>query len=133
MYSSFPFRTLLCRSSIWHLTDTWSGSRKGQCTPRKPHSSCQNITSKGTAETGSAVSFSDDEDLSQLSGSKSTTKGRSSSSATFKYSHDASEHGKDSYRCILHREVLVQPLIEMLHYADVQLREMSSFALGRLA
>ncbi|KAL6338160.1 hypothetical protein AAG906_012857 [Vitis piasezkii] len=66
--------------------------------------------SKGTAETGSAVSFSDDEDLSQLSGSKSTTKGRSSSSATFKYSHDASEHGK-----------------------DVQLREMSSFALGRLA
>ena len=54
----------------------------------------QNITSKGTAETGSAVSFSDDEDLSQLSGSKSTTKGRSSSSATFKYSHDASEHGK---------------------------------------
>ncbi|RVW60160.1 hypothetical protein CK203_092297 [Vitis vinifera] len=67
MYSSFPFRTLLCRSSIWHLTDTWceptacipclyrkiynlmvtkynycrSGSRKGQCTPRKPHSSCQ--------------------------------------------------------------------------------------------
>nr|CAN72924.1 hypothetical protein VITISV_027142 [Vitis vinifera] len=95
--------------------------------------SLENITSKGTAETGSAVSFSDDEDLSQLSGSKSTTKGRSSSSATFKYSHDASEHGKDSYRCILHREVLVQPLIEMLHYADVQLREMSSFALGRLA
>ena len=39
----------------------------------------------------------------------------------------------DSYRCILHREVLVQPLIEMLHYADVQFREMSSFALGRLA
>ncbi|RVW86456.1 Double-strand break repair protein MRE11 [Vitis vinifera] len=72
--------------------------------------SLENITSKGTAETGSAVSFSDDEDLSQLSGSKSTTKGRSSSSATFKYSHDASEHGK-----------------------DVQLREMSSFALGRLA
>ncbi|XP_059594092.1 uncharacterized protein LOC100852862 isoform X2 [Vitis vinifera] len=70
--------------------------------------SLENITSKGTAETGSAVSFSDDEDLSQLSGSKSTTKGRSSSSATFKYSHDASEH-------------------------DVQLREMSSFALGRLA
>ncbi|RVW32404.1 Double-strand break repair protein MRE11 [Vitis vinifera] len=93
----------------------------------------QNITSKGTAETGSAVSFSDDEDLSRLSGSKSTTRGRSSSSATFKSSHDASEHGKDSYRCILHREVLVQPLIEMLHYADVQLREMSSFALGRLA
>uniref|UniRef100_F6HJV4 Uncharacterized protein n=1 Tax=Vitis vinifera TaxID=29760 RepID=F6HJV4_VITVI len=56
--------------------------------------SLENITSKGTAETGSAVSFSDDEDLSQLSGSKSTTKGRSSSSATFKYSHDASEHGK---------------------------------------
>ncbi|RVW86517.1 hypothetical protein CK203_042222 [Vitis vinifera] len=95
--------------------------------------SLENITSKGTAETGSAVSFSDDEDLSQLSGSKSTTRGRSSSSATFKSSHDASEHGKDSYRCILHREVLVQPLIEMLHYADVQLREMSSFALGRLA
>ncbi|XP_034691598.1 uncharacterized protein LOC117918809 isoform X1 [Vitis riparia] len=72
--------------------------------------SLENITSKGTAETGSAVSFSDDEDLSQLSGSKSTTRGRSSSSATFKSSHDASEHGK-----------------------DVQLREMSSFALGRLA
>uniref|UniRef100_F6H8C4 Uncharacterized protein n=1 Tax=Vitis vinifera TaxID=29760 RepID=F6H8C4_VITVI len=72
--------------------------------------SLENITSKGTAETGSAVSFSDDEDLSRLSGSKSTTRGRSSSSATFKSSHDASEHGK-----------------------DVQLREMSSFALGRLA
>ncbi|KAL6340046.1 hypothetical protein AAG906_038881 [Vitis piasezkii] len=56
--------------------------------------SLENITSKGTAETGSAVSFSDDEDLSQLSGSKSTTMGRSSSSATFKSSHDASEHGK---------------------------------------
>ncbi|RVW60293.1 Double-strand break repair protein MRE11 [Vitis vinifera] len=94
--------------------------------------SLENITSKGTAETRSAVSFSDDEDLSQLSGSKSTTRGRSSSSATFKSSHNASEHGKDSYRCILHREVLVRPLIEMLHYADVQLREMSSFALGRL-
>eukprot|EP00261_Vitis_vinifera_P017708 XP_010647495.1 PREDICTED: uncharacterized protein LOC104878609 isoform X1 [Vitis vinifera] len=72
--------------------------------------SLENITSKGTAETGSAVCFSDDEDLSRLSGSKSTTRGRSSSSATFKSSHDASEHGK-----------------------DVQLREMSSFALGRLA
>ncbi|KAL6339989.1 hypothetical protein AAG906_038824 [Vitis piasezkii] len=56
--------------------------------------SLENITSKGTAETGSAVSFSDDEDLSRLSGSKSTTRGRSSSSATFKSSHDASEHGK---------------------------------------
>ncbi|XP_034691599.1 uncharacterized protein LOC117918809 isoform X2 [Vitis riparia] len=61
--------------------------------------SLENITSKGTAETGSAVSFSDDEDLSQLSGSKSTTRGRSSSSATFKSSHDASEHGKGAY-CI---------------------------------
>ncbi|KAL6340000.1 hypothetical protein AAG906_038835 [Vitis piasezkii] len=61
--------------------------------------SLENITSKGTAETGSAVSFSDDEDLSRLSGSKSTTRGRSRSSATFKSSHDASEHGKGAY-CI---------------------------------
>ncbi|RVW60475.1 Double-strand break repair protein MRE11 [Vitis vinifera] len=33
--------------------------------------SLENIRSKGTAETGSAVSFSDDEDPTQLSGSKS--------------------------------------------------------------
>ncbi|KAL6338154.1 hypothetical protein AAG906_012850 [Vitis piasezkii] len=103
MYSSFPLGHCFAEE-IYNLMVTKynycrSGSRKGQCTPRKPHSSCQNITSKGTAETGSAVSFSDDEDLSQLSGSKSTTRGRSSSSATFKSSHDASEHGKGAY-CI---------------------------------
>ncbi|CBI20379.3 hypothetical protein VitviT2T_029629 [Vitis vinifera] len=56
--------------------------------------SLENIRSKGTAETGSAVSFSDDEDPTQLSGSKSATRGRKGSSATFKSSHDASEQGK---------------------------------------
>ncbi|RVW36467.1 Double-strand break repair protein MRE11 [Vitis vinifera] len=56
--------------------------------------SLENIRSKGTAETGSAVSFSDAEDPTQLSGSKSATRGRKGSSATFKSSHDASEQGK---------------------------------------
>ncbi|XP_050247361.1 double-strand break repair protein MRE11 isoform X1 [Quercus robur] len=47
--------------------------------------------SRSTAGLGSAVSFSDDEDTTQLSGSKSTTRGRRGSSRS---SRDATELGK---------------------------------------
>ncbi|KAI5664802.1 hypothetical protein M9H77_24125 [Catharanthus roseus] len=47
---------------------------------------------------GSAVSFSDDEDTTTFSGSKTTKRGRKASSQSFKSSHDATEVVKTSSR-----------------------------------
>lgn len=58
----------------------------------------QDIRGKSTA-VGSAVSFSDDEDTTMLSASKSTAgKGRKESSQSFRSSRDASEVSKTSSR-----------------------------------
>ncbi|KAK9269023.1 hypothetical protein L1049_000791 [Liquidambar formosana] len=58
--------------------------------------SLEDIRSKNTAGIGSAVSFSDDEDTTQMSVSKSATRGRKGSSAGFRSSHDASDLGKST-------------------------------------
>uniref|UniRef100_F6HWJ9 Uncharacterized protein n=1 Tax=Vitis vinifera TaxID=29760 RepID=F6HWJ9_VITVI len=58
--------------------------RKGQCTPRKPHSSClvlshwriSQVKVLQKLEVQFPLVMNDDEDLTQLSGSKSTTRGR---------------------------------------------------------
>uniref|UniRef100_A0A5B7B710 Double-strand break repair protein n=1 Tax=Davidia involucrata TaxID=16924 RepID=A0A5B7B710_DAVIN len=60
--------------------------------------SLEDVRSKSTGGVGSAVSFSDDDDTTQLSGSKSATRGRKGSSTQFRSSRDASEVGKTSSR-----------------------------------
>ncbi|XP_076897890.1 double-strand break repair protein MRE11-like [Bidens hawaiensis] len=61
-------------------------------------SQLENMTNKAPGGTGSAVSFSDDEDTTQLYGSKSTARGKKGSLQPFKSARDVSEVGKTPSR-----------------------------------
>lgn len=58
----------------------------------------QNMVNKAPGGIGSAVSFSSDEETAQLSGSKSTARGKKGSLQQFKSARDVSEVGKTSSR-----------------------------------
>ncbi|KAL6975365.1 meiotic recombination [Sarracenia purpurea var. burkii] len=68
--------------------------------PQFPSSlqSLEDIRAKSTGGVGSAVSFSDDEDSTQFSGSKTVNRGRKGSSVPFRSSHDAPEVAKTTAR-----------------------------------
>ncbi|KAK4481165.1 hypothetical protein RD792_012046 [Penstemon davidsonii] len=60
--------------------------------------SSENVRNRSTEGVGSAVSFSDDEDATILSASKSTRRGRKEPSQSFRSSRDTSEAGKTTAR-----------------------------------
>lgn len=60
--------------------------------------SLQNVRNRSTEGVGSAASFSDDEDATLFSGSKSTKKGKKELSQSLRYSRDIPEAGKTTGR-----------------------------------
>lgn len=71
-----------------------SGRSKGTKQFMSDAQSLEDVRSKNASGIGSAVSFSDDEDATQMFSSKTTTRGRKGSSATSRSSHGASEAQK---------------------------------------